>query len=708
MAGAGAPLGSSRQARPRPARADATVRPYGEPRGKRLMIHPPEYGQVHDQEYAALGLRVGLEVHQQLLTEKKLFCHCPAGRYANRYDAEILRHMRPTLSELGEYDGTALMEFKTRKEIYYRLSRETVCTYEMDDAPPFEINEQAVDIAIEVALLLQVQMIDELHIARKQYLDGSIPTGFQRTTILGVNGWLAYPGPLGGPAVHPDRRIGIRQLALEEDSCREVADVGHRRTYIADRLGMPLIEVVTEPQMHTPREAAEVGQHIRYLTRATGKMRRGIGSCRQDVNVSIRGGTRIEIKGVPRVPLIPRLVHCEAYRQKALLGVRDELGTRGVRREDWPMYTRDVTDVLRSTRFGVLAAALGAGRRVQAVRLPRFGGLLDRPTQPHTVMLQEFADRVRVIACLQGEPNLICSDVPAHTLPPGEWRKVLRTTGAEATDAVMLVWGDAEDLTTAVEEIRIRALDAMEGVPQETRQAFADGANGFERILPGPDRMYPDTDLPPKAIPRARIDAVRLHLPEPPTDKMVRYAALGLSGELSAALVRSGTAEIFDAVRRRVPDAPPALLAYTLTCHLPDARRRGSDVRRLDAGVLAELFGLAVREGWTREAVYDAVEGVLGSTSPPGPTEAPPTAPGRIDAEALPAAVQSLLREINPAPRPRSRRPQPGGGDHLRGRLQRVCMGHVMRRLRGRAHGREVGELIARHLAGLDLPAGAP
>ena len=113
------------------------------------------FAEMTDADYAEVGFRSGLEIHQQLLTEKKLFCRCPAGRYSDKYDAEILRHMRPTLSELGEYDGTALMEFKTRKEIIYRINRETVCTYEMDDTPPFMINEQALDIALGIAMLYQ-------------------------------------------------------------------------------------------------------------------------------------------------------------------------------------------------------------------------------------------------------------------------------------------------------------------------------------------------------------------------------------------------------------------------------------------------------------------------------------------------------------------------------------------------------------------------
>ena len=269
------------------------------------MFQFKPFEEMTPEDYAKIGLRSGLEIHQQLLTDKKIFCRCPAGRYSDQYDSEILRHMRPTLSELGEYDGTALMEFKTKKEIIYRINRNSVCTYEMDDTPPFMLNEQALDIALEVAMMLDLNLVNELHIARKQYLDGSIPTGFQRTTIVGVDGWIPYKG----------RKIGVYQLGLEEDSCREVSDIGHQRVYLTDRLGMPLIEPVTHPDMRTPQEVAEVGEILRKLMRATGKVRTGHGSTRQDVNVSVSGSTRIEIKGVPSLRRIPRLVYNEAMRQ---------------------------------------------------------------------------------------------------------------------------------------------------------------------------------------------------------------------------------------------------------------------------------------------------------------------------------------------------------------------------------------------------------
>ena len=142
------------------------------------------------KDWKRIGFMSGLEVHQQLKTDKKLFCRCPAGLYQENedFDGEIIRHMRPTLSEMGEYDGTALMEFKTRKEIIYRLNNKTACTYDIDDTPPFKINEEALQYALEISLLSNLNIVGEVHITRKQYLDGSIPTGFQRTAILGVEG----------------------------------------------------------------------------------------------------------------------------------------------------------------------------------------------------------------------------------------------------------------------------------------------------------------------------------------------------------------------------------------------------------------------------------------------------------------------------------------------------------------------------------------
>ena len=453
--------------------------------------------------YRELGFRCGLEIHQQLKTQKKLFCRCHAGIYQKdgEYDAVLVRHMRPTLSELGEYDGTALMEFRTRKNIYYRIKDETACTYDFDDTPPFPINREALNIAIEVALLLKCSIVGELHITRKQYLDGSIPTGFQRTAIMGIDGEI--------PLKH--KKVRIIQLSVEEDACREVSDIGHERTYTTDRLGMPLIETVTFPDMLTPDEAAEAGQYLRFLTRSTGKVNTGIGAARQDVNVSITGGTRVEIKGVAHIKRIPELTHNEAFRQKALLEIARILNGRLENADDWALTSADITNDVQTPYLGNIKER---GLRIMAVNLPDFGGLLSFFIQPGQVFADEISARLRVIACLD-KFNMTHSESTSHLLDDSDFsflRKKLNCKN-NMNNAQIVFWSPEEDISTALQTIDERCRLAFKGVPNETRKSLHDGTNTFERVLPGPDRMYPDTDSAPIPIEDELIDSIRGDLP---------------------------------------------------------------------------------------------------------------------------------------------------------------------------------------------------
>jgi len=490
---------------------------------------------MNEADYAAVGFKSGLEIHQQLYTDKKLFCRCPAGIYSENYDAEILRHMRPTLSELGVYDGTALMEFKTKKEIIYRINRNTVCTYEMDDTPPFLINEDALDIALGIGMLYNCKLVDELHIARKQYLDGSIPTGFQRTAIYALDGWIPYK----------DRKIKIIQMSIEEDSCREVADYSHTRVYLTDRLGMPLIETVTGPDMKTPFEVAEVGWICAKLVRSTHKVRRGIGAARQDVNVSVEGGTRVEIKGVPKISMIPLLTHNEAMRQWNLLRLKEELSKRGITSETFIARDYDITTLIKKPHYVPLKNAVESKSKIRCVVLKGFKDLLRWQTQPDTYFSKEISDRIRVIACLNTIPNLIHSDSRTDTITSSDWQKVKKFTEASDEDTLVIVWANEEDIQTAVNEIIIRAKEATIGIPSETRQALSDGTNGFERILPGADRMYPDTDLPPKQIAEDRIKKIKSWLPEQFWKRQTWYKELGIPADTIDELSISKYAELF-------------------------------------------------------------------------------------------------------------------------------------------------------------------
>ncbi|MCF8373332.1 MAG: Glu-tRNA(Gln) amidotransferase subunit GatE [Bacteroidales bacterium] len=465
-------------------------------------------------DYKRIGFMSGLEVHQQLKTKKKLFCHCPAGVYHSHddYDAEVIRHMRPTLSELGEYDGTALMEFRTRKEIIYRLNNKTACTYEVDDTPPFKIDSEALEYALEISMLSKLNIVGEVHITRKQYLDGSIPTGFQRTAILGVEGEIQLK----------NKKIRLIQLSIEEDSCREISDIGHTRIYKTDRLGMPLIETVTYPECMTPDELMEAAQVIRFLNRSTGKVRTGIGAGREDVNVSCKGGTRVEIKGVAHNKWIPELSHNESFRQWALLNVRNILRDRVKDYKNWKIEAANLDyDVFHKLNEN-LKEAKDRGYKLYIINLPQFKGILSHFTQPGKMFSDEISDRLKVIACLE-KPYMAHTEEFGEFISNTDFNVLAPMVSAEEGDAQILLWGPEDDMKTALETIEERCQMAFEGVPNETRKSFENGTTIFERVLPGADRMYPDTDSAPIPLEDAYIERLRKNLP---VDVAERYQQL--------------------------------------------------------------------------------------------------------------------------------------------------------------------------------------
>ncbi len=489
------------------------------------------------ETWQGIGFKSGLEVHQQLLTKEKLFCHCPAGIYQepDDFDAEVLRHMRPTLSELGEYDGTALMEFKTRKNIMYRIKSETACTYEMDDTPPFQINREALRISINLALALKCNVVGEFHIIRKQYLDGSIPTGFQRTGIVGIEGEI--------PLKH--KKIRVMQISLEEDSCREVSDIGHVRVYRTDRLGMPLIETVTYPDMLTPYECAEACQYISYLARASGMVRTGIGAARQDVNVSATGGTRVEIKGVAHIKWIPQLTHIEAFRQRALVTIKEELQNRISNPRGWKCTIANLSVDELKGEYEPIARAHANNYQVVAVNLPEFGGLLSHFTQPEKTFADEIDDRLRIIACLE-KSSMTDSEALNPLLSSDDWNTVRTKLRAGEGDAQVIVWAHHDDIGTALETIEERCRLALDGVPNETRQSWPDGRTTFERVLPGPDRMYPDTDSAPIAIKQEVVDKERAALAVPPVERMKQLAEWRVPDHMHHYLLKRNLAPVIE------------------------------------------------------------------------------------------------------------------------------------------------------------------
>lgn len=626
------------------------------------------FNEMTPEDYAKVGFKSGLEVHQQLLTEKKLFCRCPAGHYSEHHNAEILRHMRPTLSELGEYDGTALMEFKTKKEIIYQINYDTVCTYEMDDTPPFMMNSQALDIAMEIAMLYESHIVDEVHIARKQYLDGSIPTGFQRTAIVSVGGKLPYK----------DKSINLIQMSIEEDSCREVSDFGHKRVYNTDRLGMPLIETVTQPEMKTPQEVAEVNQVIRKIARSTKKARTGMGAARQDVNVSVHGGTRIEIKGVSKIHTIPLLTYNEAMRQWNLLKLRQELWNRGINEVTFSSKNEDITKLMKRSRFQPINDAVSRGLKVRCVVLRGFKGILRWQTQTDTYFSREISDRVRVIACLSTLPNIMHSDSMSESIPSSEWSSIKKAVGATENDTVVLVWGDEQDAITGANEIIIRAKEATIGIPSETRQALSDGTNGFERILPGPERMYPDTDLPPIRITQERYDSIKNNLPQSIWSRILTYKSMGLSEKLSEEIATSNFVDIFEKIVDEL-HIEPKFASFVLIDFVKRLKKENLDISVLSYNDFYNIFSAFSRGLLIKEGVLETIRTALriGSYSEnliPKPC---------IDPE-LSTIINESMKSIKEITLNKSE-------NH-----NEILMGIIMPKLRGRIRGKNVFDIISK------------
>lgn len=434
---------------------------------------------------------------------------------------------------------------------------------------------------------------------------------------------------------------------------------------------MPLIETVTDPDMKTPEEARDVGQVIRHLARASGLVRTGSGAGRQDVNVSVTGGTRIEIKGVPSLRAIPRLVHNEALRQRTLVGIQGELAQRGITPETISDRGYDVTSVVSNTECKFIAKAIKKGATVMAIALPGFQGLLQLQTQPRTSFLKEISDRVRVIACIDDLPNLALSTQEVPTLSSGEWDRVIRTCGVDPNVPVLVVWGRQKDAECAVREIAIRAQEACLGVPQETRQALDDGTNGFERILPGADRMYPDTDLPPICLADERVQEIRDSLGLRPWERFARLKKLGVGDDLAERMSRHRAWDLFEHLYGKPGTGTEGLSANQLASLLLDR----SCPRPAAMGAAGRWWEETLAKIGDRSIIAESV--------------------WHSDDELLPRLDEDEARDIFN----RTLETLPADGPTDRRKKEDFVMQHVMKDLRGRVAGRTVREWVAEVLS---------
>ncbi len=628
-------------------------------------------------DYGEVGLIVGLEIHQQLATRTKLFCGCPAELTDEEHDI-FERRLRPTRSELGEVDIAALFEWRKGRVYEYEAPHHHSCLVEADEEPPHPINRDAVVIAMAVAKALGSWVVDEVHVMRKIVIDGSNTSGFQRTAIVALGGSIRVGG----------NEYSIETIAVEEDASRKLGEKGGRTRYRLDRLGIPLIEIATGPDIHSPQEAYQVALAIGRLLRLTGRVRRGLGTIRQDLNVSIRGGAKTEIKGVQRLDLIPKVIEYEVQRQLGLLAIRDELRRRGVTAEavraEEPV---DATHIFRGTASKVLRRVVRSGGVVLALRLPGFHGLLGRELMPGRRFGTELADYARFWG---GVGGLFHSDeLPRYGITRDAVDEIYKLLGAEqGRDAFVLIAGDEESARRAIEAVRERAAQAVLGVPEETRGALEDGTTRFLRPRPGSARMYPETDIPPLLVTDDMHREAEEIKPEPVEAKLKRLIEVyGLSKELAEQVIEDLRLDLIERLIRRFHGRVPAkTIASIFTVTLRGIKSKGVDPDAVRDEHLEEIVEMLAEDRIAKEAVEPLLVELASNPAQTARSAAEKLGLTTVSREEAERIVDEIVK---------------GSIDIIRERRERAhgpIMGRAMAKLRGRIDGRIVAELVAKKI----------
>jgi glutamyl-tRNA(Gln) amidotransferase subunit E len=530
--------------------------------------------------YKKIGLKSGLEIHQQLDTKEKLFCSCGPRLFKEEPEFTFLRRLRPTQSELGQVDPAALFEFQKGMKVLYEANSETACLVEMDEEPPHDLNMEAVETSVIAALMMGAKPVDEIHVMRKTVIDGSNTTGFQRTSVVALNGEITIKG----------KKVPIQHVSLEEDAARKTGEEGQRIRYRIDRLGIPLIEVTTAPVIYSPEEAEETAFAIGRILRATRRVRRGLGTIRQDLNVSIREGALVEIKGVQELELISRVIQGEVQRQLGLLEIRHDLKKRGIKQEDIVEDFVDATPVFRQTKCKVIAKALKEKKSVLAVRLPGFTELLKRELAVGMRLGAELAGIARFWGRVGGIFHT--DEMPAYGVTDEEITRLGKLLKKDSMDAVVFVADTIENAKDALKAVIERVKVALQGVPEETRAANPDGTTKFMRPRPGAARMYPETDVPPIQLTKEYIKKLSGRLPELPEQLRKRLMTeYGLNRKLAKQILDSEYLDLFERLAKETK-VSPTVIAVALTETLKALERDGVNVEVVSNRQFKQMFSL--------------------------------------------------------------------------------------------------------------------
>ncbi|MGA7369932.1 MAG: Glu-tRNA(Gln) amidotransferase subunit GatE [Nitrososphaeraceae archaeon] len=554
-----------------------------------------------DPEISGADVMVGLEIHQQLASQRKLFCEC-SNKGAEQSTLTFVRKLRPAYSELGGYDPAALFEATKMKSIRYHSHPFTSCLVEADEEPPHSVDKESLETALIVALALHSKVVDEIHVMRKIVIDGSNTTGFQRTMLIGTGGYLEIDG---------NKKVGVQSVCLEEDAARLLSDNNISRDYSLDRLGTPLVEVALEPMSGTPQEVLQVAVTLGRLLRASKRVERGIGTIRQDINVSVSGGAVVEIKGIQQLDQLIKVIEFETTRQLGLIKIAAELTQkRPSDHNNYEITVKDSTDILRhSSSKAVVRILERENTQFMAIRAVEFDGILGYEPYDGVRLGRQLAEIVR----FYGLGGIFHSDeLPNYGITESEVAAIKeRLSVVSGRDAFILIGGDRYRVQFAVDAIIQRLHKATQGVVSETRAATMDGKTIFIRPRPGSSRMYPETDVLPIKIYDSMLDPLRDSVPKSfesyIQDIMQRYQ---LNRKLALEIFDSDRLKLFEEIVRNTK-VQPTFIASKITEDLTSLRRKGLNPNRLSDKSIKIAFQLLDGGNIAKESIPVILETML-------------------------------------------------------------------------------------------------
>ena len=550
-------------------------------------------------DFEKIGLKVGLEVHQQLNTNKKLFCKCRPIE-SDEYTEKFSRSLRTAKSELGELDPAALFEKTKSKKINYYANSQSSCLVEKDEEPPHDLDHDAKKISLLISSMLESKIFSEIHVMRKTVIDGSNTTGFQRTMLVSQGGNLKVNG----------KKIGVQAVCLEEDAAKLLKDEQNERNYSLDRLGIPLVEIALEPVSTKPSEVKEIALTLGRLLRVTRMVKRGIGSIRQDVNISVMNSGVVEVKGVQQLDQLEKIIGYEAKRQHGLILIGEKLGKLSITITKEDVF--DVTEIFKACDSKIIQNALKSNAKIKVIRIRNFSGMFGFEPYSGIRLGKEIGQLVRFF----GIGGVFHSDeLPNYGINDPYVDKIKKYLELVDVDGFLIIAGEDPKLDYAIDSIIKRIQDATDGVPAETRGVTQDGETIFLRPRPGASRMYPETDIPSISVLPEEIKLARENIPKSWDDSIAEIQKkYNLNSQLSEQIFDSEYMELFEKIcenKKNSTNFVASILCSTIT----NLQRKGFDALLLKPEHITELFELLADDKIPKESLEIIFENIMSGKS---------------------------------------------------------------------------------------------